>query len=381
MNKIQGEWLTNAATQRVAALLTAAGFQAYFVGGCVRNALLEVAVNDIDMCTNAHPNKVVELAESAGLKAIPTGIDHGTITVVCDKIPFEITTLRKDISTDGRHAKVEFSNDIRDDAKRRDFTMNAIYAEANGSVVDPIGGLRDLLLRKVRFVGEAQERINEDYLRILRFFRFHAWYGDAAQGIDPDGLAACAEGVDGIAKLSPERIGSEMIKLLSAVDPAPAIASMAQAGVLNSIMPGADPKALAPLIHLEDRRVPDWRRRAMVLGGFDVSDVWRLSKKDKTHLAQMRTALGDLSPPSVISYAYGRDCALNTALARAAMMETALDPALDAEISLGETAVFPVKAADLPSLTGRSLGHELKRLEAEWIASGFTKSKEELLTL
>ena len=248
---VSGDWLTHPATQAVCAMLTQAGHQALFVGGCVRNALLGAPVNDIDISTDAVPTRVMELAQAAGLHAIPTGIDHGTITVVADHIPHEITTFRKDVETDGRRAVVAFSARVEDDAHRRDFTMNALYARPDGTIVDPLGGMADLNARRVRFIDDADLRIREDYLRILRYFRFHAWYGDPVAGMDPDALAAIAADLDGIATLSRERIGAEMLRLLAAPDPAPAMAAMRTTGALGAVIAGADDRALAPLVHLE----------------------------------------------------------------------------------------------------------------------------------
>ena len=381
MNKVSGQWLTNPATQDVASMFIDTGYQVFFVGGCVRNALLNVSVSDIDMATDALPETVLQLGKDAGFKTIPTGIDHGTVTVVSGGIAHEITTFRTDVATNGRHADVAFSKDITQDARRRDFTMNALYADPNGTVHDPVCGLPDLQARKVKFVGEPHERIAEDYLRILRFFRFHAWYGDANAGLDVESLAACADGIEGLKQLSRERVGAEMIKLLSADNPAPSIASMSHAGVLQSVMPGADPKALAPLIHFEDERAPDWRRRAAVLSGKDLKDEWRLSKKDVLHLNQLRQALVDLTAIPELSYRYGATMALNTALARSALFETPLAHTVKTEIELAANATFPIKAADLPKLEGRDLGEKLRALESVWIQSGFTISKADLLAL
>lgn len=219
--------------------------------GCVRNALLGAEASDIDIATDAHPERVVELAAGAGLKAIPTGIEHGTVTVVSGGIPHEITTFRRDVETDGRRATVAFSDTVSEDAARRDFTMNALYARPDGTLLDPLGGLPDLNARHVRFIGQAKDRIREDYLRSLRYFRFHAWYGDAAAGFDPDALDAIASNLDGLERLSRERVGAEILKLLAAPDPAPAIAAMRGAGVLGAVLPGADDRSLAVLVSLE----------------------------------------------------------------------------------------------------------------------------------
>jgi poly(A) polymerase len=249
--RLQDAWVKQPGTQALCAVLGLSGYQALFVGGCVRNALLGAPVTDIDIATDALPETVSEIAETAGFRVIPTGIDHGTVTVIASGIHHEVTTFRRDVETDGRHAVVAFTTDIAEDAARRDFTMNALYAEPSGQVIDPLGGINDLRARRVRFVGDARRRIAEDYLRILRFFRFHAVYGDPTHGVDAEGLAACAELAVGIATLSGERIGAEMRKLLGAPNPAPAVAAMAASGVLAQVLPGADIRALAPLVHLE----------------------------------------------------------------------------------------------------------------------------------
>lgn len=280
--KVTGDWLTADGTQVVFAALQADGHSAFAVGGCVRNALMGVSVTDVDIATDATPDVVQKLAQAAGLKSVPTGIDHGTITVVAGGTGYEVTTFRADTETDGRHAIVRFSTDMAEDAARRDFTMNAIYADATGQVVDPLGGLPDLEARRVRFIGNAKDRIAEDFLRILRFFRFAAWYGDPDLGFDAEALAAIANSLDGLAGLSRERIGGEVIKLLTALDPAPAIGSMEQTGVLHAIVPGSTTRGLAPLIHFEQTNnvAPDSIRRLASFGVFD-SGALRLSKKQQ----------------------------------------------------------------------------------------------------
>ncbi len=237
---------------------------------------------------------------------------------------------------------------------RRDLTMNALYADASGEVVDPVGGLPDVLARRVRFVGDADARITEDYLRILRFFRFHAVYGDPAGGIDAEGLAACAAHSTGIETLSRERVGAEMRKLLSAPDPAPAVAAMAQSGVLRQVLPGADPRALAPLVHLEDGRQPRWLRRLAVLGGQDQADRLRLSKAETANLGHISDEIGRMTPAAELGYRYSVEIAVDIGLSRAAMFETPLPDDWQAEAERGAAAVFPVTAADLmPALPAR----------------------------
>ncbi len=209
--KLEADWLQRPATQSLCDALETAGFHAFFVGGCVRDGIIGRAVSDIDIATDARPDRVMQIAKEAGMKPVPTGIDHGTVTVVVDGFPHEVTTFRRDVETDGRRAVVAFSDRIEEDAERRDFTMNALYADARGAVFDPLGtGIVDLKARHVRFIGDPHDRIAEDTLRILRFFRFHAHYADPDGGLDADGLAACAEMADGLAQLSRERVGAEI---------------------------------------------------------------------------------------------------------------------------------------------------------------------------
>ena len=377
--RVSGDWMANPATQAVCAALTAGGFRALFVGGCVRNALLDAPIADVDIATDARPDIVTVLAEKAGFKVVPTGIDHGTVTVVADGIPHEVTTFRRDVETDGRRAVVAFSTRIEEDAMRRDFTMNALYAAADGAVIDPLGGLPDLAARRLRFVGDAEARIREDYLRILRFFRFHAWYGDTDQGLDAEGLAACAALSAGLETLSAERIGAEMRKLLAAPDPAPAVAAMAQAGILARVLPGADARALAPLVHLEGGMPPRWMRRLVVLGGEDVTDLWRLSRTESRDLRHIRDVLADDLTPAVTGW-HLKSMAADAILARAAMIGAPPPDGWQAEAARGAEAMFPIAPTDLmPALQGPALGARLKALQAAWIQTNLRASRAELL--
>ena len=374
--RIRGDWINHPGTQSLCGVLDRAGFQALFVGGCVRNDLLGVPVADVDLTTDAEPEKVTELAESAGFRVIPTGIAHGTVTVIAQGLPHEVTTFRRDVRTDGRRAVVAFATDVAIDATRRDFTMNALYADRHGAVIDPLGGLPDLLARRLRFVGDPEQRIREDYLRILRFFRFHAWYGDPAGGIDAEGLAACASLTCGLNTLSRERIGAEMVKLLSAPDPAAAIASMAQAGVLGCVLPGSDPRALAPLVHLEAGLSPRWQRRLAVLGG---EADWRLSRTENDSVQRIRAEIGSALTPAALGWKLGSDLAADTVLARAALLETPPPSGWQADVARGTAARFPVSAADLmPALQGPALGRQLQRLEDRWLASDLTLTRSDL---
>ncbi|MCA3445847.1 MAG: CCA tRNA nucleotidyltransferase [Rhodobacter sp.] len=378
--RVTGDWLTRPQTQAVCAVLTKAGYRALLVGGCVRNALLGEAVADVDIATDAEPATVIRLVEASGLKAVPTGLEHGTLTVVADGIPHEVTTFRKDVVTFGRHARVAFSTRVEEDAARRDFTMNALYATPEGDVIDPLNALPDLVARRLRFVGDAGARITEDYLRILRFFRFHAWYGDPAAGLDAEALAACAAHAAGLDRLSRERVGAEIRKLLSARDPAPAVAAMAQAGLLGHVLPGADARALPALVHLEAGRSPDWLRRLAVLGGEDPAERLRLSRAEARTLNSLRSGLSSMETPAALGHRYGPDRAANVVLGRAALRGAAPLEGWEKDIAQGAAARCPVTAADLmPHLSGAALGERLAALEARWIASGFRLSREDLL--
>lgn len=378
--RIAGDWLAQPGTQALCGALEAAGYRALFVGGCVRNALLGVSVADVDIATDARPETVTRLAEAAGLRVVPTGIEHGTVTVIAGGVPHEVTTFRRDVETDGRRAVVAFADDVTEDAARRDFTMNALYADLRGNVIDPLGGLPDLVARRLRFVGDAHQRIREDYLRILRFFRFHAHYGDPGQGMDADALAASAELAEGVDGLSRERIGSEIRKLLAAPDPAPAVAAMAQAGVLARVLPGSDPRALAPLVHLESGLPPRWQRRLAALGGQEVEERLRLSRADAAVLAALRDAVGRGWSPAALGWKLGAEGGRDAVLLRAALLESPLPTDWQTDVARGAASVMPVTAIDLmPDLQGAALGARLKEIEARWLASDLRLTRADFL--
>ena len=348
---------------------------ALIVGGAIRNALLGEPVEDIDIATALRPERVMELASGAGLKVVPTGIDHGTVTVVAEGEGFEVTTFRRDVETDGRRAVVEFSDRLEEDAARRDFTINALYAGADGVVIDPVGGLDDLAARRLRFVGNPGLRIAEDYLRILRFFRFHARYGRGAP--DDAALAACAAGAEGLARISRERIGAEMRKLLSAPDPVEAVRLMQRTGVLAQVLPGADADRLAGLVAAEPGLCPggtgicatknEWPVRLAALGAADAAQRLRLSRDEARVQDELRFA-GSLSEAA---YRLGPERAGQIALLRAAGGEV-LRADWREQIDFAAGQKLPVSSADLADrLSGPALGRGLKAAEAAWIESGF----------
>lgn len=373
MTIISPPWLTAPETRAVMAALAPA--DPLFVGGCVRDALMGRKGGDVDIAVKTPPEETMRLAEAAGIGAHPTGLAHGVVTLVSGDAVFETATLRRDVATDGRRAVVAFAETIGEDAARRDFTMNALYADGGGAVLDPLGGgLADLGARRIRFIGDPAARIWEDFLRILRFFRFHAQLGIAA--FDEDGLAACRAGAAGLARISRERIGAEMLKLLGAEDPEPVLATMGE--ILGACLPGAT--AFAGLVAAERRMglPPAPLRRLAALGAATPADALRLSRKDA---ARLRGILGATGSPAEDAYRRGASAAAD-ALALRAMRGVPPPANWRSEIRAGAAARFPVAAADLVAagaVEGPEIGRRLKALEAAWIASGFAATKAELL--
>ncbi len=363
------------------------------VGGAVRNALLDMPVTEIDVATTALPDEVVKRVSAAGFKPVPTGIEHGTVTVVIDKQPFEVTTLRKDIETDGRHAKVAFGRDWKTDAERRDFTINALSVTRDGTVYDYAGGLADLAARRVRFIGDPAKRIAEDYLRILRFFRFHAAYGTSDHPY-AEGIAACIAGRAGLDLLSRERVRMEMMKLLVAPHAVPTLISMADAGLLLRVLGGvAYLGAFENMAKAEEAAglAADPARRLGALGvavSEDAERLWqklRLTNAEHERLVSMgegwrRRFAGGGTAGCVARCSTGsRPSAIPTArcwLGRARKAPR-MTRAWRALVELPEhwtVPVFPLKAVDFMARgveKGPALGATLKAAEEAWIAAEF----------
>lgn len=363
-------------------LLTSGGHRAWIVGGAVRDALLGRPLGDVDVTTDALPEKVIERAEGAGLRIVPTGLDHGTVTVLAGQ-PIEVTTLRQDVESFGRHATVAFGAAPEEDAARRDFTVNALYLAPDGTLLDPTGGLPDLEARRIRFVGDPGTRIREDYLRSLRYFRFHAQVGDPHEGLDPDALDAVARNLDGLDTLSRERIGHEMLRLLAAPDPAPAVAAMRITGALARILPGAGDGLLGPLVHIEEKaHLPlDPLRRLAALGGEEPAERLRLSKQQARKLERLTEHMASPLGPGELGYRLGAAEATDVLALRAALSNALLDPASVEAARHGAAQSFPLHAADLAPLAGPALGRRLKELERAWIDSGFALTPEGLRNL
>ncbi len=385
-------WLIGGALPRLLDVLDRDGEEARVVGGAVRNALLDMPIHEIDVATTAVPEEVVRRVTAAGFKPVPTGIEHGTVTVVIDKNPFEVTTLRKDIETDGRHAKVAFGRDWKADAERRDFTINALSVTRDATVYDYVGGLNDLAARRVRFIGDPKKRIEEDYLRILRFFRFHAAYG-TAEHPDAEGLAACIAGRDGLDQLSRERVRMETIKLLVAPHAVPTLVAMTDAGLLLRVLGGVSYLASFENMAKAEAAIGvagDPVRRLGALGVMvaeDAERLWqklRLTNAEHERLASMaegwRRMSRDLSEGKTraLLYKLGPEHFTDHALLAWARSDAgAADTAWHALATLPQrwiAPVFPLKAADFIKRgveKGPALGAALAAAEKAWIAAGF----------
>lgn len=373
------EWRHRTGLGRLAAILGAAEGDARFVGGAVRDTLLGLPVADVDIATRHAPAQVIALLKGAGIKAVPTGIDHGTITAVLDSGPVEVTTLRRDVSTDGRRATVAFTDDWREDAARRDFTFNALYADPiSGQVFDYFDGLTDLHARHVRFIGDPLRRIAEDHLRILRFFRFLARFGDTP---DAAGLEACAERANDLMALSRERIADELLKLLVAKDAVRVVELMVEQGILAPVLPEIDGGGAARLARLAAREVatdtaPDAIRRlaALLPGDLDTANAvggrLKLSKAMRFRLLQASTPSHERA--KALGYLFGVDIAIDLLLLSARDLSE-----IDADVRALRAwtpPVFPMSGGAIVA-RGIDAGPEVARLlnlvKSQWLAEDF----------
>jgi poly(A) polymerase len=397
------EFLLIPAVQQLLALLNSEGEEARVAGGAVRNTLLSQPVKDVDIATTALPSEVMRRCEAAGIRAVPTGIDHGTITAIVDGVPYEITTLREDIETDGRHATVKFGRDWAHDANRRDFTINGLYALADGTVIDLVGGIADINTKTLRFIGDAGQRIGEDHLRILRFFRFFAWYGQGRP--DADGIRASARLKDNLQQLSAERVWAELKKILSAPDPSRALLWMRQAGVLTAILPESEKwgiDAVHGLIKVEaefgwpvdvmlrlESIVPPYDAKMQ-----DLAQRLRLSKAESNRLVAWANAKA--SAPMTTDKVLALDLYHGDAAAIVDRLKLGIATAFEKAdkkalaglnrqlefASQWQPPVFPLAGADMLASgleSGPEVGKRLKQLEEKWVASGFKLTKAQLL--
>jgi len=392
-------WPNAAALKRLLEVLDRDGEEARVVGGAVRNALLAMPIHEVDVATTAVPDEVVRRVTAAGFKAVPTGIEHGTVTVVVDKHPFEVTTLRQDVETYGRHAKVAFGRDWKADAERRDFTINALSAGCDGAVYDYVGGLADLAVRRVRFIGEPKRRIEEDYLRILRFFRFHAAYSEGGHP-DAEGLAACIAGRDGLDQLSRERVRMEVMKLLVAPHAVPTLIAMADCGLLLRVLGGVTYLASFENMAKVEAAIglpPDAVQRLGALAVVVAEDADRLALKLRLHNVEQERLVsmaegwrrisperGELAAQTLI-YRLGAQAFTDHALLGWARSAASANDkhwhAMTTTPQRWTAPEFPLKAADFIKRgieKGPALGAALRAAEAAWIAAGFPAGRAAL---
>jgi poly(A) polymerase len=376
MNIDAAKWRRQRGMTRLLKALGADEGLVRYVGGAVRDDLLGLPVSDVDLATRLEPDEVVERLEAARIKAVPTGIDHGTITAVSDGHPFEITSLRRDVSTDGRRATVAYTDDWKEDAARRDFTINALSADpVSGEIHDYFGGLVDLETRHIRFIGDPLKRIAEDHLRILRFFRFHARFG--ADEPDAAALEACALRARDLMALSRERIADELLKLLAVADPSRTVAIMLDRGILKPVLPEIVPGRLASLRALvaaenEAAIAPDPLRRLSALlpadpaVAEDIAVRLKLSNKARKRLAcAAGSELG--SSPQTLAYWFGSQCAMDRLL---------LAGETEAASSIAHWPIprLPVSGGDLIArglAPGPIVARTLKAIERSWVEAGF----------
>jgi poly(A) polymerase len=387
---LDASWLRQGAVGRLLTLLNRDGEEARVVGGAVRNSLLELPVAETDVATTALPEEVMRRVQAAGGKAVPTGIAHGTVTAIIDHHPVEVTTLRQDVETFGRKARVVFGRDWKADAERRDFTINALSVGPDGVVHDYVGGLADIAAQRVRFIGDPQRRIAEDYLRILRFFRFHAYFGEGAP--DPAGVHACILGRSGFETLSRERVRMEMLKLLLASRATPTLAVMAESGLLGLVLGGvAYLASFENVIKLEAALGlnADAVRRLGALGVWVEEDAERLGERFRLANAESERLLAleqwwrlsqapDAKAARALLYQFGTQTFVDRVLvAWSRSAAGAADAAWHecATLPLHWPApVFPLKAADFMNLglaAGPPLGAAMRAAEAAWIAADF----------
>ena len=357
-----------------------AGYQLLYVGGCVRNAILKCGSTDIDLATDATPPQMRKVADAMHVRVIPTGEDYGTLTFQLNHRNYEITTFRKDIKTYGRRALVKFGTTLEEDALRRDFTMNSLYLSFGGILIDPLGGIEDLNMRCVRFVGKASGRIKEDFLRILRFFRFYAWYGDPKKGIDSEGFAACKKLQSGLLHISKERIGSEIFKLLLAASPTSAIMSMESAGVLRSVLSGANASALPFLESLEGELKPNAVRRLALIGGPELQEQLRLSNSTARQLKKIRRLSQNSELPQEHGLLLGEEGGWDSWLVRCALLGVTPSDHDRKTVTDSSSQRMPVKSADLVDLfEGQELGAALRKAQDFWVSSNMKLKKSDLI--
>ena len=382
LNFKETKWLRNPSAQKLSKLYKNFGYQVLFVGGCVRNTILKMPVTDIDLATDAQPEEIIKIAKENNIRFVPTGLAHGTITLIIDNKNYQITTFRTDFDHDGRYAKVEFTESLLLDASRRDLTINALYCNHVGEVIDPLNGLDDIKKQKIKFIGNPNERIKEDNLRILRFFRFQAIYGNKNLEIDSIALEACHNHKSKLAALSKERITSELRKILSAPNPLEVIIKMNETGVLNELFQKVSIDSLEAYLKTEEKfKIKiNWLGRLLSLQVTQEEESLKLTRCEFKFLKQTKSAIENQINVLEFSYYNGVENGKIYSILQNFRHNIILSKNLLNQINSLATKKFPITAKDLmPEISGKKLGEALRSLEDRWIKSNFTLSKKELL--
>ena len=382
LNFKETKWLRNPSAQKLSKLYKSFGYQVLFVGGCVRNTILKMPVTDIDLATDAQPEEIIKIAKENNIRFVPTGLAHGTITLIIDNKNYQITTFRTDFDHDGRYAKVEFTESLLLDASRRDLTINALYCNHVGEVIDPLNGLDDIKKQKIKFIGNPNERIKEDNLRILRFFRFQAIYGNKNLEIDSIALEACHNHKSKLAALSKERITSELRKILSAPNPLEVIIKMNETGVLNELFQKVSIDSLEAYLKTEEKFKINinWLGRLLSLQVTQEEESLKLTRCEFKFLKQTKSAIENQIHVLEFSYYNGVENGKIYSILQNFRHNIILSKNLLNQINSLATKKFPITAKDLmPEIRGKKLGEALRSLEDRWIKSNFTRSKKDLL--
>ena len=400
-SEIQYNFLKDKICMKIFSLLNEKEDTARFVGGCVRDSIIGLKTNDIDIATKLKPEDVVKILGSESIKVVPTGIDHGTVSVFSKDFNFEITTLRSDISTDGRHAEVIFSDSWEEDSLRRDFTINSIYLKQNGEIYDPHNGIQDLKERKIIFIGNPDERINEDYLRILRFFRFNAFYGNSNLKLSSDSIKACAKNKNKIKKLSPERVQNEFFKILNSSDPYFIVSIMRKIEILDLLFEHkVETKIFKKLLLIEKENSFSknhiLRFASLALKNKKINSnnlqMFNFSKKERKELCLLTNQEFEihnkLNKADIKKILYSIDrktlkdmAKLSWALSNNRVTNKNWKNVLS-QIDKVAIPIFPLKAKDILDYgleEGPIIGEILKTVEQDWIDSNFEHNKEDLL--
>ena len=381
--QINSEWIKNKVTQNILKIFEGADHNAYLVGGCIRNSILNIPVTDIDISTDATPQQTVDLFNRENFKVAPTGFSHGTVTVISEDIPYQITTMRSDQNTDGRHADVVFSDDIKKDAERRDFTINALYADSTGKIINPIGGLEDFNPLAIKFIGDPNNRIQEDYLRILRFFRFHAQFSELVTQFDKVALDAIKKNQDGLKKLSKERIWSELKKILSTSNPARSLYKMSQLGILEIILENKNVHNIKRFNLIEKKMglEPEPIRRLVAITENTEDTFLNLSRKEAKKFSLLKGLLKKKHDPAELVYQFNREIAQSVLAIYTFYKGEKLKLSDIKKIEKACLFPCPITGAQISKyMDGEAVGIKIKEAQRAWINSNFKSDEAKILS-